>query len=299
MSNKNLKIAFCYSGFMRNFKQNFIKNKDLIKKLNPDIFIYTYDSFGYKNDSSIPEPKNKKNIDINYFSNIPNIKKLIIENFNEKKIEQLEDKDMTYYMHDHHAYPKNILSQLYSIKKCNDLKKEYEKNNNFKYDLVFRVRPDSYFEYFDIRSLHNFYDKNKQIFVGNEPGKYWGSYCNLCSKNEQHLYHQNDISDIFAFGTSESMNYYSSLFLVANKIHKDLLKYNEEVFLNSKENIKEIDNKKIINFNILNTSQNTNKDTYGNECYLFYPESLLRFYLNNYKVLNYNLKIKINRNEIY
>jgi hypothetical protein len=296
---KKIKIAFCYSGFIRNFKKNLEVNKKIMDYLNPDIFIYTYDSFGYKNSSNIPEPKNNKILNYNYFNGIPNIKKIIIEKFEYKNIENLEDKNITYYMHNHHAYPKNILSQLYCINKCNNLKKEYEKLNNFKYDFVFRIRPDSYFEKSNISSFYNIPDKNNKIFICNQPDKYWGSYCRLCEANCEHKYHENDISDIFAFGSSESMDYYSSLFLVANDIHKDLSTYNKDFFSNFKESTFKLENKEILDFKVLNTSNNTNKDSFGNECYLFYPESLLRFYLYNLKVLNSEFKVSINRNEVY
>lgn len=35
-----------------------------------------------------------------------------------------------------------IPRQLYCIKKVNDIKSQYEKDNNFKYDMVVRIRPD-------------------------------------------------------------------------------------------------------------------------------------------------------------
>ena len=35
-----------------------------------------------------------------------------------------------------------IPRQLYCVKRVNDLKSKYEKENNFKYDLVVRIRPD-------------------------------------------------------------------------------------------------------------------------------------------------------------
>jgi hypothetical protein len=297
MSNKNLKIAFCYSGFMRNFKQNFIKNKDLIKKLNPDIFIYTYDSFGYKNDSSIPEPKNNMIISEDYFKEIPNLKKVVVNNFDPLKISDLEDKNIKYYMHDHHAYPKNILSQLYNIYMCNNLKKQYEKENSFNYDFVFRLRPDTYFNNFNINQFLSI-KKTKTIFVCEEAGKYWGGACSLCLNKIFHFYHNNDISDIFAFGDSKSMNYYSSLFLVANNIHNDLSNQNE-IFFNKYNDIKSIDNKKIINFKHLEVKNFVNKNSLNEECYLFYPESLLRFYLLNYNVIKFDSNIIINRSEVY
>ena len=299
MTNNKLKVAFCYSGFIRNFKKNLEKNKKIIDNLNPDIFIYTYDSFGYKNNSSIPEPKNNIILDQNYFSNISNIKDIFIEKFKRESIEDLEDKNIIYYMHDNHAYPKNILSQLYCINKCNSLKKEYEKKYNFEYDFVFRIRPDSYLENLDLELLTNIINKKNTIFVSNENGKYWGSYCSLCAIGEEHLFHVNDISDIFAFGDSKSMNYYSSLFLIANKLHDDMSGYNKSFFEKNKKNMKILDNKKIVNFKILDTSKNKNKDFMNNECYLFYPESLLRFYLSRIKVLGENIKVFINREEIY
>ena len=298
MIGKKLKIAFCYSGFVRNFRHNYLTNKNIINFLNPDIFIYAYDTFGYKNKSLIPEPKTDALVDLSYFDEIKNIKKIKIDNFNENDIIDLEDKNMQYYMHNHHAYPKNILSQLNGIYSCNELKKEHENKFNFKYDVVFRIRFDSLFLQPNILDISKTLARvsKDNIFVSNGYG--WGSHCNFCEKEINHKNHSNDVSDIFAFGDSNTMDYYSSLFLVANEIHKNTNIYNERCVKNMK-NIKLHENKTIFDINDLTKNDYLNKDIFSNDLYLFYPESLLRLYLFDKKILKSNIKIVLNRNELY
>jgi hypothetical protein len=298
MTNKKLKIAFCYSGFVRNFKNNFEANKNIINFLKPDIFLYTYNTFGYKNNSLIPEPKTNKTVDLSYFDEIKNIKKIKINNFDENYIKNLEDPSTTYYMHNNHAYPKNILSQLNGIYECNKLKKEYEIENNFKYDIVFRVRFDSIFLKINNLKLYEQISsiKRNEIFVSSGYG--WGSYCDFCEKKIQHKNHLNDISDIFAFGNSTDMDYYSSLFLVANKIAKDVEHHNA-LCLNSMDNFKYNENKIIFDLKDLVKTNYLNRNKSLNELFLFYPESLLRLYLFEKQILQSNIKVFINRNELY
>lgn len=42
---------------------------------------------------------------------------------------------------------RNMLNLVYMIKQCNDLKKAHEAKNNFRYDIVIRLRPDRKWEF--------------------------------------------------------------------------------------------------------------------------------------------------------
>lgn len=83
---------------------------------------------------------NDKDISI-YFDNF-NIKNHIIE----EKYEELKDIVYSNLDHDNAVAWENDLyrpiQQFYGAEKCNLLKQEYEQQNNFKYDVVFRIRPD-------------------------------------------------------------------------------------------------------------------------------------------------------------
>jgi hypothetical protein len=90
--------------------------------------------------------------------------------------------------------PQNVLSMFYSIEQANNLKKEYEKENNFVYDIVIRSRTDIILQNFnlDLNTLDNkiyYYGLNQFMFN------------NIAICNDQ-----------FAIGSSEYMNIYSSLY---------------------------------------------------------------------------------------
>ena len=95
------------------------------------------------------------------------------------------------------AYSKNtapetnrqsLVRMLYGIDRANVLKSDYEVANGFKYDFVIRTRFD--LEYLQPLELKNFNDIT--IPIG------WD--------------HRGGYNDTFAYGSSEAMDYYSSLF---------------------------------------------------------------------------------------
>jgi hypothetical protein len=78
----------------------------------------------------------------------------------------------------------NIIRQLYCLKQVNDLKSQYEDENNFKYDIVVRIRPDllllndsslpENFEQSDFNYLHllnhdNWHGYCDRFYVSNSP----------------------------------------------------------------------------------------------------------------------------------
>ena len=95
-----------------------------------------------------------------------------------------------------HSYNKNIESNpdslfkmWYSIKRANDLKKQYEIDNGFKYDIVIKSR-------FDLKILDNINFKKDYNSIFIPIG--WD--------------HRDGYNDLFAYGDSDSMNYYCSLY---------------------------------------------------------------------------------------
>lgn len=141
-----MKIAIALIGNIRTWdkcKQSFI---DTFISYNPDIFISTYDyQYNYHpyianqirfadNDEIILS----KNDIINKFSNL-NIREFDIENvddlenkFNSEKINI--DSSMIEF--------KSIFFQYRKIDRCMDMIKNYEQNNNIKYDFIIKTRFD-------------------------------------------------------------------------------------------------------------------------------------------------------------
>lgn len=87
----------------------------------------------------------------------------------------------------------NVISQFYSLKIVNSLKTQYEQENNFKYDVVMRMRPD-------IRL-------NRPI----SPLDIDRNCINLYNWTVLGFGHLG-LSDVFAMGTSELMDIYCDLY---------------------------------------------------------------------------------------
>lgn len=120
-----MRTAFCFSGELRSIDKTY----DVLKKRlfcafsNYDIYYHTW----------VDDPDIHK---LSYFEKDPNTKNIIVED------------RITL---DENCYRKNVtnntkiqpfLRQLYGLEQVNNLKKQYEINNNFIYDIVFRIRPD-------------------------------------------------------------------------------------------------------------------------------------------------------------
>ena len=84
-----------------------------------------------------------------------------------------------------------VCSGMYSIYKCNELKKEYEKENSFEYDWVIRTRAD--FGLSEPLNLSQF--DNSIVYAPNDNNHNYG------------------FNDQFAIGSSKNMNIYSDTFL--------------------------------------------------------------------------------------
>jgi hypothetical protein len=95
--------------------------------------------------------------------------------------------DGTRYQHVHSMY--------YSIYRANELKKRYERENGFVYDCVVRSRTDLYFD--KEFTLDEFLSDPNAIWLSNFEQRPQGmSY-----------------ADLYAFSTSERMDYYSGCYL--------------------------------------------------------------------------------------
>lgn len=129
-----MKVALCLSGLARGVIPGYLGHKvNILDKHNCDVFIQTWKS---------PEAR--------LATRLYNFKKCSIEEEFDFKpfLKNILDKDWPlfpsknkysdYVKHRRH----NTMCMFYNIKKCNDLKKQYEKEHNFIYDLVIRSRLD-------------------------------------------------------------------------------------------------------------------------------------------------------------
>lgn len=121
-----MRTAFCFSGELRSIDKTYslLKEKLMNRFSDYDIFYHTWTD----------DPDISK---LFYIENDPNTKNVLLEN----RI-TLPERDIYKKFKRDEVNVQGMLRQLYCLKTCNNLKKQYERENNFNYDIVVRMRPD-------------------------------------------------------------------------------------------------------------------------------------------------------------
>ena len=182
-----MKTAICISGQPRNVHLAFPTiNATLLEPNSPDVFIHLW--------------LNKEDLDKPHFNSwgdsVRTIDNDIIGNifkkYNPKKIKIENQIDFPQFnKYNLSPYQKNMVSMLYSMKQSNNLKKDYELENNFLYDAVIRSRFDlALEETIKINSL----DLDDKVY---------------CLKD---CHYHNGVNDQFAVGNSKNMDIFNSTY---------------------------------------------------------------------------------------
>ncbi len=188
-----MKIALCLSGQPRYLEIGYEHLfREFLSKYSIDVFSHLWF------DSKL------KNTPFSYTINYPNRNELWRENLNDLILNLYkpklclfeEPKQFSFYSEANYGMGKtNNCSMFYSIQKCNELKLEYERIHNFKYDLVIRARTDLVISNFTL-NLNNI-DKQK-IHTSS-------THCYFPDGTEIN-------NDQIAIGSSPLMDAYSSLY---------------------------------------------------------------------------------------
>lgn len=150
-----MKIALLICGQMRTFDHPKVLNylNQLIKKFNCDVFLSTWNNRGIsvwsehalKNQLSVQTEEKNKSINEEHLNLIFNIKKYKIDNYDQFIIEKCTD-EMKFLLN---QSPDNLyfskatsIPSLYKLYSAYQLLDEYEIENNIKYNLVIKTRPD-------------------------------------------------------------------------------------------------------------------------------------------------------------
>jgi hypothetical protein len=189
-----MKVAICFSGHLRNFNNLLNNFKDKILSLKDqhqiDLFFSIWDLY---------EPQyswTNQNETVSNLINIEDISilnpiKIEVENFNEIKDNFLL-KNFTNTDRSNQWTSKNGIlhstPMFYKIYKANELKKNYERINNFKYDIVVRYRSN-----LSISQKINLDIDSNTLYNKEQVGTL--------------------LDDRFAYGDSETMDKYSDLYL--------------------------------------------------------------------------------------
>lgn len=120
-----MKTAFCFCGELRSIDKTYdvLKERLFYAFSDYDIFYHTWSD----------DPDIHK---IHYFEKDKHTKNIIVQD----RV-TLDEKNYTdYTINATKIQP--LLRQLYGLEQVNNLKLKYQQENNFIYDIVFRVRPD-------------------------------------------------------------------------------------------------------------------------------------------------------------
>ena len=207
-----MRTALCISGQPRQVKECFpyILENVILPNTPCDIFLHVWYNNQWKNEKWTPHWNTKVDENaIAQLSELYNPVTMLVEQ--QKEFDNSEfDPRNTLFNEGQYRIDATV-SMFYSIKKCNMLKKIYELENNFTYDIVARTRPD-----FKIQTKLNYQDYNInavniRLDCTHEPG---------CT------------NDHFAFSTSENIDVYSDCFNYLDEVvNKDGSVFCPEIIL--------------------------------------------------------------------
>jgi hypothetical protein len=179
---------------MRTYQQCFESlEKYILEPFSPDIFIHTWEQSGI----SHKERKNSDESIITYdgLRGLYDYKMCKIEKFESRYCDQLNGVIAPDILKEKEPNYKGSIPLFYKMFKCNQLKSQYEKENNFEYDIVIKYRPDL------------------------KLNRYLPSFDRWDIKEHNVVYMEADLlpslaiqaSDKLAFGNSKAMDIYSSV----------------------------------------------------------------------------------------
>ena len=109
-----------------------------------------------------------------------------------------------------------VFNMFYNIYKTNQLRLNYQKDNNVEYDFIIRIRPDINVD--SNIDLKNIKIENNEIVM---PNNNWFGY-----EAKSMI-----VNDMFAIGTSDSMNIYSDLVNFIKKYNDEGIRFHPETLL--------------------------------------------------------------------
>lgn len=217
-----MKIAICISGGVRYPHLGIQSIKKIIPNEYVRTFIHTWkindrDSF-LKTIAGLEHKEQDKIVETNIsFLENYDYEKLLIEKYEDREkifkklLDNLKFVPSTDSDDEYPRFDIGPISMHYSIYKANELKKDYERENNILFDWVIRMRTDSDFKY-------NILDMNSLSEELNIPsGEDWN--------HNQYI----GINDQFAIGSSRAIDLYSNLYF--NFHHVQSVKYYPERML--------------------------------------------------------------------
>jgi hypothetical protein len=215
-----MRIALCISGQPRGLIKNtqLLLDNVILPNNIQDIFIHTwYD----KSLDNVPFDSAQPSRSSNLGSWLPDSDSYLVNILKPKKIlcEKPKQFDEFSNLVDlPTAIQKKLCSNFYSVWKSNELKKEYEIENGFKYDLVIKTRID--INYFGAVKLLDLIDEDihNSIYVPRLYQEMRQNDSYPTKSGEKY----SSLSDTFAFGSSVNIDKFSSVYPNFNLIYDEI-----------------------------------------------------------------------------
>jgi hypothetical protein len=217
-----MRIALCIAGQPRGLNKNirYLLDGLIIPSQITDIFIHTwFDESMIGKTFQSAQPAQSGNLGYWDTNTIE-----LLNSLNPKKILVEKPKDFEEFSHLENlpsAIQTHLASNAYSIYMANKLKCEYETEHNFKYDIVIRTRIDC--RYNLPHNILDFIDENLEnsLYV---PEKYqhmrvFDSYRTITGET------YGSLSDTFAYGSSNIIDIFSSVYTNFEYIHSQIKPY--------------------------------------------------------------------------
>ena len=219
-----MKIAVCVSGQPRGIplSLNQLKENILIPNNITDVFVHTWYHPNWDNisfDSAQPSQEDGR---LGKWK--PDTDKIINQYLNPLKAVFDKPNNFEKFLHlpgQPSAIQTKMASIFYGMWKANELKKEYEDQHNFKYDIVLRVRFDLFYSHHILLKEYINNNLDKEIFVAHKfqhhrqndsyPISTGGTYSSMV--------------DTFAFGSSQNMDSFCSVYPNFEEIHSKIWPY--------------------------------------------------------------------------
>ncbi len=141
---RKLKTALCISGQMRTYKRCYGNlKKYMLQPLQPDIFIHTWERTGQRVQNKQKKKKSAYKVTDALLNDLYSPVAVVIEPFKKEYFNELKGIRRPEILRKKSPlHSKSNLPLFYKMYACNQLKKNYEAENNFVYDMVIRIRPD-------------------------------------------------------------------------------------------------------------------------------------------------------------
>jgi hypothetical protein len=182
---------------MRTFKNCYGSlEENIIKKLNPDIFLHTWSEVGSSTKSNGKSQYSR--VSEKELQDLYGAKKIVIEDFD---VNYFEEKDGVNVPDElkkaEPVHYKGSIPMFYKIYYCDQLRVDYEKRIGTKYDFVIRIRPDLFI--------------NEPIpdYVFKDPNLLWNPIILINP--------QTQVCDKIAVGGCDVMKYYSGVWPKLNE----------------------------------------------------------------------------------